>query len=79
MPKWVCTVCGTEHRVLCTPGKCAAYHNHGSCCPKKCKNCGAPAEKMVMGGLPPGQALERPELGRLQVAPTGPPESGQGH
>jgi hypothetical protein len=29
---------------------------------------------MVMGGLAPGQALEHPELGRLQVAPTGPPE-----
>ncbi|WP_230739873.1 hypothetical protein [Methanooceanicella nereidis] len=47
MPKWVCTVCGTEHRILCKPG-CMAFAKHGSCAPPKCKNCGAPREKMIM-------------------------------
>ncbi|HMK47202.1 MAG TPA: hypothetical protein VK436_11305 [Methanocella sp.] len=74
MPKWICTVCGTEHHVLCTPGRCHSFHGHGSCCPPKCKGCGASGDKMVMGGLPPGTSPTHPELAaKRPIAPTGPP------
>lgn len=76
MPKWVCTVCGTEHHVLCVPGKCAGFSHKGSCCPAKCKSCGAPGNTMVMGGLPQGFVPPHPELAvKKPLAPMAPPEA----
>ncbi|HTY90835.1 MAG TPA: hypothetical protein VMC84_06625 [Methanocella sp.] len=47
MPKWVCEVCGYEHRFLCRPG-CEAFQHHGTCCPKECPKCKAPGSKFHM-------------------------------